>query len=519
MKTLQVQNLSISHKKDLRPLINGLSFTLRPGDRCAVIGEEGNGKSTLLRLIAAPEQIESYVDYEGKILTNGASIGYLTQELSETEKEMSIYEYFSQSDSFLLQTPRELNDIARRLSFSSLYFYEDRKMKSLSGGEKVKMQLARILCQSPDLLLLDEPSGDLDIETLQWLEKFLLASKEPVLYISHDEMLLEHTANMIIHLELVRRKTLPRATVLRSGYRNYVNRRINALTHQEQMARDEKARFEAQQERYRKIREQVNHEMNTLTRRDPHGGKMLKRKMHAITSMGKRFERQQEEMTQIPDVEEAIQMQFESASLPASKRVIDFALDQLKAPDGRLLSQNIKLTITGGEKICIIGSNGAGKTTLMKLLSKELLNRKDLRAVYMPQNYPDLLPLHKTPVQFLSKSGEKQEYSEIRTFLGSVKFTPEEMEHPIADLSGGQKGKLIFLYMIREKPDILLLDEPTRNFSPLSGPVIRKMLASFNGAIISISHDRLFIRETMDRVLRLTEKGLFEEEKEWINSL
>lgn len=514
MKTLSIGNLSFSHKKDLRPMVQNLSFTLREGDRCAVIGEEGNGKSTLLRLIAAPEKAEEYVTWEGNILTGGAVIGYLAQELTEIEKRMSIYEYLAESDAFLLQTPRELSKIAGRLSFPNDYFYEDRPIGSLSGGEKVKIQLARILCADPDVLLLDEPSGDLDMEALRWLEDFINSCRAPVLYVSHDEMLLEHTANMVIHLELLRRKTLPRATVLRVGYREYVDRRLRAFDHQEQMARDEKARFDAQQERLRQIRDRVNHEMSSLSPRDPHGGKMLKRKMHAITSMGKRFERQQQEMTQMPDTEEAIWMDFFPSSLPAAKKVIDLSLPVLSAPDGRTLAKNLRLSMTGNEKICIVGKNGAGKSTLIRLLAGELLKRNDLCAAYMPQNYPDLLPLDQTPVEFLSDTGDRQEISEIRTFLGSVKFTPEEMSHSISELSGGQKGKLIFLSMIRKKPDVLLLDEPTRNFSPLSGPVIRQILSSFSGGIIAVSHDRLFIREVADRVLLLTEKGLTEVDKE-----
>ena len=501
-------------------MVNGLTFTIREGDRCAIIGEEGNGKSTLLKIIADPEKAEEYVIWEGNILTGGAVIGYLAQELTEIDKRMSIYEYLAGSDAFLMQTPRELSQSAKRLSFPNAYFYDDRPMGSLSGGEKVKIQLARILCASPDVLLLDEPSGDLDMESLRWLEDFINSCRAPVLYVSHDEMLLEHTANMVIHLELLRRKTLPRATVLRAGYREYVDRRLRAFDHQEQMARDEKARFDAQQERLRQIRDRVNHEMNSLSPRDPHGGKMLKRKMHAITSMGKRFERQQQEMTQMPDTEEAIWMDFFPSSLPAAKKVIDLSLPVLSAPDGRTLAKDLRMNMTGSEKICIVGKNGAGKSTLIRLLAGELLKRNDLCAAYMPQNYPDLLPLDQTPVEFLSNTGDRgnrgdrQEISEIRTFLGSVKFTPEEMSHSISELSGGQKGKLIFLSMIRKKPDVLLLDEPTRNFSPLSGPVIRQILSSFSGGIIAVSHDRLFIREVADRVLLLTEKGLMEVDKE-----
>ena len=132
----------------------------------------------------------------------------------------------------------------------------------------------------------------------------------------------------------------------------------------------------------------------------------------------------------------------------------------------------------------------------------------------MPQNYFDLLPEDKTPAEFLAKEGSRAEISEIRAFLGSVKYTPEEMDHPIAALSGGQKGKLLFISMIRSGAQLLLLDEPTRNFSPLSGPVIRRMLTGFTGGIISVSHDRRFIAEVAETVYRFTESGLVLAEKE-----
>jgi ATPase subunit of ABC transporter with duplicated ATPase domains len=128
----------------------------------------------------------------------------------------------------------------------------------------------------------------------------------------------------------------------------------------------------------------------------------------------------------------------------------------------------------------------------------------------MPQNYEELLDLHKTPVDFLDQSGDKEERTRIRTYLGSLKYTADEMSHPIAELSGGQKAKVLLLKMSMSGANVLILDEPTRNFSPLSGPVIRRMLAEFPGAIISISHDRKYIEEVCGKVYELTEEGLGE---------
>lgn len=126
----------------------------------------------------------------------------------------------------------------------------------------------------------------------------------------------------------------------------------------------------------------------------------------------------------------------------------------------------------------------------------------------MPQNYEELLKLEMTPVEYLDKSGDKEERTRIRTYLGSFKYTADEMDHPIRELSGGQKTKILLLKMSLSGSNVLILDEPTRNFSPLSGPVIRKLLKEFPGAVISISHDRKFINEVCDKVYELTEDGL-----------
>ena len=149
----------------------------------------------------------------------------------------------------------------------------------------------------------------------------------------------------------------------------------------------------------------------------------------------------------------------------------------------------------------------------MRILAKELLQRSDLRAAYMPQNYEELLPLEKTPVEFLS-DGSKQSISMMRTYLGSMKFTADEMTHPMRELSGGQKAKIMLLYLDTSGCDVLLLDEPSRNFSPLSNPVIRRMLADYQGAIISVSHDRKYIAEVCDQIYELTAEGLVRTEKD-----
>ena len=170
---LQIRGLTIIHRKDLRVLLKEFDLTLNPGEKCAVIGEEGNGKSTLLKLIYDASLVDDYVEVSGQISRNGMILGYLPQELPKQDTERSVLDYCQQTGSFWEQSPRDLAELAGRLAFPVELFFEDRPMGSLSGGERIKIQLACLLMAQPDVLLLDEPSNDLDLETLEWLEAFL----------------------------------------------------------------------------------------------------------------------------------------------------------------------------------------------------------------------------------------------------------------------------------------------------------------------------------------------------------
>jgi ATPase subunit of ABC transporter with duplicated ATPase domains len=191
--------------------------------------------------------------------------------------------------------------------------------------------------------------------------------------------------------------------------------------------------------------------------------------------------------------------------------ILTLAVPELFAPvQKKVLAKNVSLTVLGCDKICIIGRNGAGKTTLLKMTKDEISKRKDISYAYMPQNYEELLDMETTPLKFLEKDGSKEERVVINNRLASLRFTPDDMGRKIKELSGGQKAKLILLSLTLSGSDVLILDEPTRNFSPLSGPVIREMLSGFNGAIISVSHDRKYIDEVATKVYTLDKSGLHE---------
>lgn len=494
---LELNNITINLKNDGRTIVDDFSFTLNRGEKAVIIGEEGNGKSTLLKFIYQWELIEKYCDCSGNVIAKGKT-AYLPQTMDESCGALSLAEYFEASEYYMH------TDVLAKLGLSIDFILSDQKLATLSGGEKVKVQLARLLMEEPDVLLLDEPTNDLDISTLQWLESFIAESRLTILYISHDETLIENTANVIIHMEQIICKTKCRISVAHCPYREYLLRRRSSFAHQEQVAQKQRDDYDKQMEKWRRIYNRVNHKQEVIA----NDGGAIKKKMHSVLSMGKRFEREKENFTDFPQEEEAILAKFdESIRLPSGKTVLDFSSDKLCIGE-RILSQNLRLSVFGGEHIGITGRNGAGKSTLLRILWGELKDRRDITAAFMPQDYSEVVDFDKTPIQYLAENYTKADVTKARTYMGGMKFTHEEMTGKISNLSGGQKAKILFLDMVLHRADVLLLDEPTRNFSPLSGPVVRAALREFGGTIISISHDRKYLAEVCDKIYELRENGL-----------
>lgn len=504
---LQVRNVTIIQKKDEHVLVENLSFVLNDGEKAALIGEEGNGKSTLLKWIVNPSLVEPYADVSGE-KTGSNVIGYLAQELVGPEAGTPIYEWLKRNCSFPERSPKAVSRVVKELGIPSELLLESRPLGTLSGGERIKVQLAALLLKECDLLLLDEPSNDLDLDTIEWLEGFLGRTEKSVLFVSHDETLIERTADFLIHIELVRRKTIPRVTVSRLPYRTYIGNRERAFRHQAQVSEFEHAAYQKKKDRYLSVYQAVEHAQNTISRADPAGGRLLKKKMHSVQSLGKRLEKEASELTEQPEAEWAILPKFEEGVFVKNgKTVLDLHLSDLTA-DGRVLASNLKLRVIGPEHICIIGKNGCGKSTLLKEIARQLLPRTDLSVGYMPQNYEDLLDPSLSPIAYLAPDGEKSAVTKARIYLGSMKYTAEEAEHPMRQLSGGQRAKILLLKLILDRNNVLILDEPTRNFSPLSAPAVRTLLRSFRGAIIAVSHDRKYLEEVASTVYRMDQSGL-----------
>ncbi len=499
---LSVKNLTIETSK--KPLIKDLSFFLNKGDKIAVVGEEGNGKSTLLRVIFNRPQVEEYCNVSGEIESGDLEIGYLEQSLDSKWDKFTVYEYLFKESLDLEKDFKETFQILRKLKLPKEILDSKQKVKTLSGGEKVKIQIAKILLTKPDVFLLDEPTNDLDLETLEWLEDFIQNLREPVLYVSHDETLLENTANVILHVEKVKSKNSVRQTLRKVDYKTYVEERQKEFAKKEQISNLEHREYKKDKQIFSKKKSVVR--SNQINIKDSFRRRVLNKSMRNILAQEKRIETKRR--TERPETEDPIFLSFNpEVAVPEGKVILDLDLDSLEI-GGRVLAKSIKLFVSGPEKVGVVGDNGVGKTLLLKEIRKILEKKEGIRVGYMPQNYEEVLDLKmKTLDYFLEGVGNVDE-SLVSTYLGSIRLNWEEMNGDIAELSYGQRAKIIILKMMLDGKNVLLLDEPTRNLSATSNPVIREILKSFGGTMISISHDRKFLKEVCSRVYKLSEDGI-----------
>ncbi len=492
----ELRNISISI--NTRYLIRSLSLTLNKKDKLAIIGEEGNGKSTLLKAISGTN---SYFTIEGTIDLKSNTIGFLPQSINEEYLNQKVFDYLFVDDNDYYN---KVNNLYKKLSILKIDDnLLEQNLNILSGGEKVKIGILKLLLENYDILLLDEPTNDLDIETLEWLEEFIKMTDKQIIYVSHDETLLSKTANMILHIEQVKHKMECRHTIVRSDYDTYIKNRLQSLEHQTKVALNEKREFQKKEDKLKQIRDKVNYELNTISRSNPHGAKLLKKKMHSIKTQEKKLENTT--LTEIPDVEENINLFFEDVFVPRNKIIINLDIPKLEVGK-KVLANNIKLDIVGNAHIAIIGKNGMGKTTLIKKIYEELKERSDLKIGYMPQNYEDILDSYDNVLSFLTSINITSTMA--RNYLGNMNFTRDEMTGNLKNLSNGTKAKLFLIKLVLDKCNCLILDEPTRNLSPLSNPIIRKVLKEFKGTIISVSHDRKYLLEVIDTIYVLTFDGL-----------
>jgi len=272
---LQIRNLTITHLKDLKELVKDLSLTVNQGDKVAIIGEEGNGKSTLLKLLLDERLVSSYVSYSGQIDKSYTAAVYLPQQLPSEDAQLTLNDYFFADFETELDYAK-LYRYAGELNFDSQRFASQQQLSSLSGGEKLKVQLIKKLASDWDILFLDEPSNDLDLETLTWLENFISHSQRTVLFVSHDEHFLAQAATKIVHLERIKKKQEARTSVKSLDYENYRHQRQEAFEKQGQLARKEREEHAKTMEKHRRVKQNVENALRN-TKNDVQGRLLAKK--------------------------------------------------------------------------------------------------------------------------------------------------------------------------------------------------------------------------------------------------
>lgn len=416
---MQIKNLTIRLKKDGRTIIDNLTFSINDGDRLTLIGEEGNGKSTLLKAITNSEDFLSYAEISGEI-SRDESIAMVPQIATSDVLDKSLSDLIYSSDGLAV----DISDFYKAINAFNVDVSDlERKLETYSGGERMKILISLAISKSPSLLVLDEPTNDIDFKSMEVLEKILKDFNGKIIFASHDTYFIQNVATKIMHFELIQNKTKSRITVSGNDYDSYIKLREEQILTQTQRAKNDKARIEEKEERWRRVHDSVEHDLRK--EKNDRLGRYLKKTMHEVKAHEKLIEWEKEKMTQMPDFEEQIFVNYNKEKLIENgKCVLNLHLDELKVANKKL-ADNIDLESYGKNKIAIVGKNGAGKTTLLNIIKDNI--SKDLKVSYMPQNYEDELITHNNAIEYLKVEYTKEEETKIRTYLASLKFTRDEV--------------------------------------------------------------------------------------------
>jgi len=519
---LQAENITKTYGTDV--ILNNVSLIASDNEKIGLIGANGAGKSTLLKIIAGDLTCDT-----GRILTpKECKVGFLRQD-SVAEGNSSIWEYMMEAFDELIGLENELRSLESRISLgdadpehdktlqiygakSELFekrggfhmktrintvltgmgfdkFDKNMKVSSLSGGERTKLSLARLLLENPEVLLLDEPTNHLDFKTMQWLEGYLKNYKGIIIAVSHDRYFLDTMAETIYEIE-------------RHGIKRYTGNYSKYLVTKKLDEETELKHYKARVEEAKKLEDYV---ARNITRAST--SKMAKSRQKALEKI---------EIGEKPfSLTESCRFHFEEV-YRSYNDVLTVENVEIKVPKSGVLTTlatNINIEVKRGEKAAIIGANGAGKSTLLKtILGKhdfytgDIEIGKNTSVSYYDQEQAQLCE-SKTVFDEISDRFPLMDEVDIRTRLGGVLFKDEDVFKPISALSGGERARLLLLILMLEKPNVLILDEPTNHLDLPAKESLDLAIAEFEGTVIFVSHDRYFLNKTADVIFELTEDG------------
>lgn len=503
-------------------LLKDINFTVEDREAVGLIGINGCGKSTLLNIITGSEGFDKTPEGQGSVNIAGkASIGFLKQN-SGLNSELTIGEEMKNAFAPLLETldkmkvlekkmadGGDIDSISHEYAELSSYFEArdgyridvkikqvlngmgfgstptDRVISTLSGGEKTRLALAKLLLEEPNLLILDEPTNHLDFETLMWLEDYLKGYKGAIIIVSHDRYFLNKVCTRICEIEQ------GRLTSYRGDYSSYlVQKKMNS----ERQLKE----YEAQQKEIAKLEDYV---AKNLVRAST--SKMAKSRQHMLD----RIERIDKPLmyTKPPK----IKLEYDIEPTKDIVRVVDCPLVVGEGADKKELIKSLTMNVRRGEHVAIIGANGIGKTSILKLIQGIIPHEGgniswggNVKISYFEQEHAILDP-HKTVLEEIMDRYPRLSEQQARSVLGAVLLTGENVFKPISVLSGGERAKLCFAIMALNRGNVLVLDEPTNHLDLNTKEVLEDALAEFGGTIILVSHDRYLLNKVASRIIEI----------------
>lgn len=503
-------------------LLKDINFTVEDREAVGLIGINGCGKSTLLNIITGSEGFDKTPEGQGSVNIAGkASIGFLRQN-SGLNSELTIGEEMKNAFAPLLETldkmkvlekkmadGGDIDSISHEYAELSSYFEArdgyridvkikqvlngmgfgstptDRVISTLSGGEKTRLALAKLLLEEPNLLILDEPTNHLDFETLMWLEDYLKGYKGAIIIVSHDRYFLNKVCTRICEIEQ------GRLTSYRGDYSSYlVQKKMNS----ERQLKE----YEAQQKEIAKLEDYV---AKNLVRAST--SKMAKSRQHMLD----RIERIDKPLmyTKPPK----IKLEYDIEPTKDIVRVVDCPLVVGEGADKKELIKSLTMNVRRGEHVAIIGANGIGKTSILKLIQGIIPHEGgniswggNVKISYFEQEHAILDP-RKTVLEEIMDRYPRLSEQQARSVLGAVLLTGENVFKPISVLSGGERAKLCFAIMALNRGNVLVLDEPTNHLDLSTKEVLEDALAEFGGTIILVSHDRYLLNKVASRIIEI----------------
>ena len=507
-------------------VLRDVTWEVKPGDRIGLVGVNGAGKSTQLRLIAGMEEASS-----GQVVKQGEPrIAYLQQEFdvdpSRTVRE-ELFQAFGEAAIVLdkqkkvelemgsdraAADPDHLDELIHELGrlqtrFEGLHGYEldaridkllptigfkldeaDRLVSDYSGGWQMRLALGKILLQDPDLLLLDEPTNHLDVETIQWLEGYLIEQKAALVVISHDRTFLDRVCNQIVSTE-------------RGVSRAYLG---NYTSHLEQKALEKEASqaaFERQQKEIATQQAYIDRFRASATR----------------STQAKSREKQLDKVERVDaPVESVGGPSFRFPPAPRSGAQVAVIENMTHCYGENILFMEADLEIERGDRIAFVGPNGAGKSTLLRLImgvetpeeGSARLGEHNVIASYFEQNQAEALDLNKTVIETMFEAVPDWTQTQVRSLLGSFCFSNDSVFKDVGKLSGGEKARLALALMLLSPCNLLVLDEPTNHLDIPAKQMLEDALCAYEGAALLVSHDRYFISRVANRIVEIRDGEL-----------